>query len=102
MRNLVVFVSTCCTLFFCLGGSTPFEGTEVYADYFVATDGNDQWSGKLESPNKTYTDGPFATLGRARDEVRKLKLSESNKDITVLIRGGRYYLKETVVFGLEG
>ncbi|HHK41194.1 MAG TPA: hypothetical protein ENJ50_02150, partial [Planctomycetaceae bacterium] len=34
---------------------------------FVAPNGNDQWSGTLPSPNDSKTDGPFATLQRARD-----------------------------------
>ena len=40
---------------------------------YVATDGNDAWSGTLPEPNGQKTDGPFATLERARDEIRKLK-----------------------------
>ena len=101
MKNLALLISVCCTLLFSLSGSTLFEGAEVYADFFVAANGNDNWSGKLDSPNKNNTDGPFATLGKARDEVRKLRRSEGNKDITVLVRGGRYYLNETVDFGLD-
>jgi hypothetical protein len=101
MKNFASIVTTFCFLLISLSGSTPFEGTEVVADFFVATDGNDQWSGVLDRPNKNYTDGPFATLEKARDEVRKLKQREPEKDIMVLIRGGRYSLSETVVFSLE-
>ena len=71
------------------------------ADFYVATDGNDGWSGKLETPNAGETDGPFATLARARDAVRELKKSNTKKDIVVLVRDGVYYLKDTVVFGLQ-
>jgi len=39
---------------------------------FVATNGNDAWSGKLSEPNADNTDGPFATLERARDAIRAL------------------------------
>ena len=77
----------------------------VKADFYVATDGNDSWTGSLESPNTAKTDGPFATLARARDAVRDLKNRGTRynqlKDIVVRIRGGRYYLKDTVVFGLQ-
>lgn len=45
-------------------------------------------------------DEPFATLSRARDAVRELKKTETN-DITVEIRGGRYSIPDTLVFGLE-
>ncbi|MFN3422083.1 MAG: hypothetical protein ACK40X_10215, partial [Armatimonadota bacterium] len=33
--------------------------------FYVATSGNDAWSGRLASPNRKKTDGPFATLQRA-------------------------------------
>ena len=71
------------------------------ADFYVAVDGNDSWSGTLATPNKNKSDGPFATPARARDAVRELKSAGKKQDITVLFRGGRYYLDETVVFGLE-
>jgi len=44
---------------------------------YVATNGNDAWSGKSRTPNAANTDGPFATLERARDEIRKLKKKSS-------------------------
>lgn len=72
----------------------------VSADYYLSPQGSDAWSGTLESPNALGTDGPFATLERARDAVRGLKQRKSG-DIQVLIRGGTYLLSETVVFGLE-
>ena len=37
------------------------------ADYYVAPDGNDNWSGKIATPNPQRTDGPFANLERARE-----------------------------------
>jgi hypothetical protein len=40
---------------------------------YVSPNGNDSWSGRLASPNRTRTDGPFATLERARDAIRALK-----------------------------
>ena len=69
------------------------------ADFYVTTNGNDRWSGSLPDPKKDGSDGPFASLARARDAVRALK--GENRDISILIRGGSYYLTETVVFGLE-
>ena len=70
------------------------------ADFYVAVDGSDKWSGTLAEPNAQVNDGPFATLTRARDAVRRLKKKKS-ENITVLIRGGKYQLDETIVFGLE-
>ena len=42
-------------------------------DLHVAVDGRDTWSGRLAKPTTANTDGPFATLERARDELRQLK-----------------------------
>ncbi len=68
-----------------------------YADFFVSPQGNDRWTGKLAAPNADRTDGPFATLGRARLAMRVLK-SGQYRDIFVLIRGGEYRLAATEVF----
>jgi hypothetical protein len=63
----------------------------VGADFYVATNGHDEWSGTLASPNAARSDGPFATLEQARntlrDEKRKSKATES---VTVWIRAGTY------------
>lgn len=63
-------------------------------DLFVATDGNDGWSGTLPEPNTEKNDGPFATLGRARDEIRSRKGESPAGGFVVSIRGGKYYLPE--------
>jgi hypothetical protein len=70
------------------------------ADFFVAPDGDDSFSGTLAAPNADATDGPFATLARARDAVRTL-IARHKRDATVLIRGGTYRLSQTVVFSLD-
>jgi hypothetical protein len=71
------------------------------ADFYVAENGQDDWSGRLAAPNEARTDGPFATIGRARDAVRGLKKTATKKDLAVLIRGGIHRLTETLVFSLE-
>ena len=76
------------------------QSVNEVADFYVATNGNDRWSGKLEMPNTDKSDGPFATIERARDAVREIK-NTTSEDITVFIRGGKYYLKETVEFGID-
>ena len=35
--------------------------------------GNDQWSGRLAAPNGDASDGPFATLQKARDAIRAVE-----------------------------
>ena len=50
-----------------------FSVQEAQADFHVAPDGNDSWSGALPSPNIENNDGPFATIKRAQEAVRLLK-----------------------------
>src|SRR3954465_7436331 len=42
------------------------------ANFYVATDGEDAWSGTLPAANAARTDGPFASLDHARAAVRAL------------------------------
>jgi Right handed beta helix region len=66
------------------------------ANFYVATNGSDAWSGTHPLPDQSKTDGPFASLEAARDAVRKLKRSiHSPKDITVWILGGTYPREST-------
>ncbi len=67
------------------------------AAFFVAPSGNDAWSGKLSEPNRGATDGPFATLVRARDAVRELIAEGLSEPVTVMVRGGKYYLPDTLL-----
>lgn len=77
-------------------------GEEPKASFFVAVDGNDSWSGTLSRPNAEGTDGPFATLGSARDAIRAMKAANPlSQPVTVMVRGGAYYLNETLVFGVQ-
>jgi hypothetical protein len=50
-----------------LGGFTASPNTNLLR-FYVATNGNDEWSGTV--PEATGADGPLATLHRARDLVR--------------------------------
>ena len=75
---------------------------EPKATFFVATDGNDAWSGKLTAPNAEKTDGPFGTVVRARDAIREMKAQQSlSNPVTVMVRGGTYFLDDTLVLGQE-
>ncbi len=76
---------------------------EARADFYVATNGNDVWTGRLAAPNPSKTDGPFATLAAARDGVRQRKQDAGGlkKDLTVLIREGTYRITGAIRFGPE-
>ena len=72
--------------------------TTVQADVFVSPQGNDAWTGLY--PVGPSTDGPVATLDRARAIIRA-KIADvggSTRDFKVAIRGGSYYLSAPVVF----
>ncbi|MCG5238861.1 right-handed parallel beta-helix repeat-containing protein [Azospirillum doebereinerae] len=58
--------------------------------FFVATNGNDSWSGRLAAPNAEGTDGPFATLDRAQSAMRATGVRDT------YVRGGTYTLDRTV------
>ncbi len=62
-------------------------------NFYVSPQGNDGWSGTLSSPNRGRTDGPFATLERARDAIRYLKRQGKLPEggVTVWLRGGIYF-----------
>jgi len=64
--------------------------TNDQSAFYVSTRGKDSWSGRLTAPNADGTDGPFASLERARDAMRA-----SDTD-TTYIRGGTYRLDETL------
>jgi len=68
-------------------------------DLFISPLGNDNWSGRLPEPNGEGTDGPLASLCRARDLLRQRKQQgDWHGPTTVWIRGGRYALAEPLVF----
>ncbi len=66
------------------------------ADWFVSPNGHDAWTGRLAEPNADKTDGPFATLGKARDTIRPLP-----GERTVHIREGLYVLPQGLKFAAE-
>ena len=66
---------------------------------YVSPSGNDSWSGKLPEPEKDGSDGPFATLEKARDTIRSIKNAGRfpSGEITVFIRGGTYRIAEPFI-----
>ncbi|MFA6134216.1 MAG: right-handed parallel beta-helix repeat-containing protein [Phycisphaerae bacterium] len=69
---------------------------------YVSPSGDDSWSGKLEAPNSQRSDGPFATIQRARGAVRALKADGGlTGPVRVLLREGVYELDEPLTFTPE-
>jgi hypothetical protein len=70
------------------------------ADFYVAPNGRDTWSGKLSAPNRARTDGPFASVHAAQDAVRRIRSSRpGTRRIVVLIRKGDYELDAPITIG---
>jgi len=65
----------------------------------VSPRGNDAWSGRAKDPGAP--NGPFATLARAQQEIRALKAAGAAGGVTVYVRGGTYYLAQTLSLGAE-
>ena len=74
-------------LFFFLATASSREKT-----FYVSPAGNDRWSGLKAEPASDRSDGPFATLERAREAVRSLKQTGGLPEggVTVRLRGGSY------------
>lgn len=66
----------------------PIEIEPTNATFYVSLDGNDNWDGTLEKP--------FATIEKVIEEIRVAKTSNPYVDYTVMLRGGMYYLDDTI------
>ncbi|PIV64710.1 MAG: hypothetical protein COZ37_07270 [bacterium (Candidatus Ratteibacteria) CG_4_10_14_3_um_filter_41_18] len=70
--------------------------------FYLSTNGDDLFTGKLSTTNKNRTDGPFKTITKVRDTIRELKKKNGlKKPITVMLRKGTYFLDQTIVFTPE-
>ena len=71
-------------------GLAPLRAEKGRLVFYVSVSGNDAWSGRLSAPNAQKSDGPFATLERARDAVRAARITGLRAPATVFVRGGVY------------
>jgi hypothetical protein len=94
----------CILLMICLLAALPAAAAPPKADFYVAPNGKDDWSGRLAAPNRARTDGPFATLERAQQAVRSQRPTPNAQRPTpnaVMLRGGTYFLKAPLTFTPE-
>lgn len=84
------------------GGGTSSSG--VVSSFFVGTNGNDGWSGRLASPNRAGTDGPFRTVDRALRAARVERAQRSTgatSPVGIVLRGGTHFLSVPIVLTPE-
>lgn len=70
--------------------------------FYVAPNGNDANTGT--SPSVKGKNGPFATIAKAKNAIRQLKQKQGGtlqQPVTVFLRGGNHFLKETVNFDVN-
>ena len=98
MNRTWPLIASVLSVFWAHGGAYGGADRALAGVFYVATDGNDAWTGTLRGPNASRTDGPFASLGRARNAIRGLKNAGRFKEpVTVYVRGGTYFLAEPLV-----
>lgn len=85
MNRLMQFLTTAALTLACQGLSA--------AEFYAATTGDDAHPG---TPDK-----PFATLERARDAVRALRVTEPHAAVRIVLGGGTYRIGQTIVFDLR-
>ena len=71
--------------------------------FYVATNGNDAWSGRLEAPVRDGRDGPLATLPAGLKAARLARRGPKQKldRTTIFLRGGTYVITEPIVLRPE-
>ena len=75
----------------CVLLSVALASSASAADFYIATNGNDNWSGRLPVVNPAGTDGPLATLNGARNAIRTWRSTGAKgQPVTVYVRGGTY------------
>ncbi|WP_428936977.1 right-handed parallel beta-helix repeat-containing protein [Fontivita pretiosa] len=83
-------------------GMAPGTSAPNVQVFYVSTRGRDNWSGRLPEPNADGSDGPLASLDRARRLIRELKHSaQLAGPVSVYLRGGSYPIASPVVFTPE-
>ncbi len=108
LKNKTLTFSICAGLFACLAlftncarvsrTSGPVISRTVL--FYVATNGNDAWSGTFDRPRAHHDDGPFQTIERALQaatDLKDLQGGEWKQRVAIIIRGGTYWLEKPLV-----
>ena len=95
MKKTVKWISLITLICLTASIKVPAYANVDGVNFYVATNGDDSNSGTI--------DFPFATVEKARDAIRELKVESGlpNGGVTVYIRGGTYQLTESLEFTEE-
>ncbi len=87
------------TLLLCVLATTAAGLHAQPLTFYVSPNGNDKADGTTATANNGH--GPFATLARARDEIRKRKDKQSlpTEGVIVELAAGDYFISQTLSFG---
>ena len=88
----------------CLQQRHALEAKSGPGTFFVATNGNDSWSGALPSPNRSRTDGPFRTLEKSVQATREFRRSggaTAPSGAKIVLRAGTYFVAQPLVLTPE-
>ena len=77
-----------------IAGASAAPAAEKPMELHVATHGNDAWTGRLARPNRAGTDGPVASLQRARDLAR---LAPAGTPRRITVHAGDYFLEQPLL-----
>jgi hypothetical protein len=92
--HMRLFLTACALMFADVGSAVSAVNLQI------SPNGNDAWSGSLPALAPDDRDGPFGTLARATDEVRRLKTAGKLSDGAVVnLRAGMYRQTEALTLG---
>ncbi|MGE3164488.1 MAG: right-handed parallel beta-helix repeat-containing protein [Planctomycetota bacterium] len=86
-----------CLSFALVAGVVDAVSAAEEIDFHVSPSGRDEWSGTLAEPRADGTDGPFATIERARVALRAKRGGQR----VVSLRAGTYLLERPLRLGPE-
>jgi len=83
-------------------GATQKQATDTgtQADFYVSPKGRDSWSGTLAAPNQGASDGPFATMEKAKEAAAQMA-RQRKKPVLVVLRGGTYFQAKPLTFSRQ-
>lgn len=99
-KAIFILSITVIVIFFIIADKEKVK-TQTVNIYYVSEKGNDDFSGRLDSPNFSRNDGPFRTIEKAKQVVREKIRWGMNSEITIIIRGGEYCIDSTLEFNHE-